>query len=121
MGIASETGHLRQVIVHRPGNELARVTPSTMDSLLYDDVPWVEKAQSEHDGFADVLRGEGAEVLYLEELLAQALTNPDAREYAIETTFDPRSLRRRGSWCTRGLCLDFDYRSAGGAADLRAH
>nr|WP_273487186.1 arginine deiminase [Ancrocorticia populi] len=91
MGIASETGHLRQVIVHRPGNELARVTPSTMDSLLYDDVPWVEKAQSEHDGFADVLRGEGAEVLYLEELLAQALTNPDAREYAIETTFDPRS------------------------------
>lgn len=91
MGIASETGRLRQVIVHRPGNELARVTPSTMDSLLYDDVPWVAKAQSEHDGFTRVLTESGVDVLYLEKLLAQALENPEAREYALSTTFDPRS------------------------------
>ena len=91
MGIASETGRLRQVIVHRPGKELARVTPSTMDALLYDDVPWVEKAQSEHDGFTKVLRENGSEVLYLEQLLAEALENPEAREYALATTFDPRS------------------------------
>ncbi|MGO1590791.1 MAG: arginine deiminase [Ancrocorticia sp.] len=91
MGIASETGRLRQVIVHRPGRELARVTPSTMDSLLYDDVPWVEKAQAEHDGFTAALRQNGTEILYLEELLAEALENSEARDYALTTTFDPRS------------------------------
>lgn len=89
--IDSETGRLRQVIVHRPGRELSRVTPSTMDALLYDDVPWLEKAQTEHDKFVSILRGQGAEVLYLEQLLATALENPEAREYAMRHTFDRRS------------------------------
>lgn len=89
--IDSETGRLRQVIVHRPGRELSRVTPSTMDALLYDDVPWLEKAQTEHDKFVRILRGQGAEVLYLEQLLATALKNPKAREYAMRHTFDRRS------------------------------
>lgn len=89
--VDSETGRLRQVIVHRPGVELSRVTPSTMDSLLYDDVPWVAKAQAEHDKFVRVLRGQGAEVLHLEELLAAALENPEARRYAMRHTFDRRS------------------------------
>lgn len=88
--VGSEVGRLQQVIVHRPGIELARVTPSTMDALLYDDVPWVEKAQAEHDEFAAVLRDAGVEVLYLQELLAQALTAAEAREYAVSRTFDPR-------------------------------
>ncbi len=87
----SETGRLRQVIVHRPGVELSRVTPSTMDSLLYDDVPWVSKAQAEHDKFVRVLHGQGAEVLLLQELLATALKNPEARGYAMRHTFDRRS------------------------------
>ncbi len=89
--IDSETGRLRQVIVHRPGLELSRVTPSSMDSLLYDDVPWLEKAQAEHDIFVSVLRGQGADVLHLQELLAVALENQDARRYALKHTFDRRS------------------------------
>lgn len=88
--VGSEIGRLRQVIVHRPGNELARVTPTTMDALLYDDVPWVEKAQTEHDEFVRVLRTEDVEVLYLHDLLAQALENTEAREFATVHTFDPR-------------------------------
>lgn len=89
-GVGSETGRLRQVIVHRPGIELSRVTPSTMDSLLYDDVPWVEKAQEEHDAFVRVLRDHQVDVLMLQELLAEALGCGQAREYAVSQTFDRR-------------------------------
>ena len=53
--VESEVGQLRQVIVHRPGLELARLTPSNVHDLLFDDVLWAERALEEHDAFADVL------------------------------------------------------------------
>ena len=84
LGISSEVGRLRTVMLHRPGPELLRLTPRNNDALLFDGIPWVERAQEEHDGFADALRARGVEVLYLTDLLVEALTAPLAREAAIE-------------------------------------
>lgn len=88
--VGSEVGKLRQVILHRPGREMDRLTPSNKDSLLFDDVLWTEQAQLDHDVFADALRAEGAEVLYIQQLLAEVLENPEAREYVSAETFEER-------------------------------
>lgn len=88
--VGSEVGQLRQVIVHRPGREMDRLTPSNKDFLLFDDVLWTEEAQRDHDLFVDALRGEGVEVLQLQELLAETLENPEAREYVSAETFEER-------------------------------
>ncbi|WP_203904873.1 arginine deiminase [Virgisporangium aliadipatigenens] len=77
--VDTEVGRLGAVVLHRPGAELARLTPRNNDSLLFDGIPWVQRAQEEHDTFADALRGRGVEVLYLAELLTDVLTIPQAR------------------------------------------
>ncbi|MFT3970946.1 MAG: arginine deiminase [Micropruina sp.] len=85
-GVRSEVGRLRTVMLHRPGNELRRLTPRNNDALLFDGLPWVDRAQDEHDAFADALRSRGVEVLYLSELLIETLADADARETAIAHT-----------------------------------
>lgn len=82
--VDSEIGKLRQVILHRPGNEMLRLTPQNKDHLLFDDVLWLERAQEEHDQFARVLTGRDVEVLYLSDLLAQTLEIPEARDYILD-------------------------------------
>ena len=62
LGVESEVGRLRQAVVHRPGLELTRLTPSNCDELLFDDVLWAEKAREEHDVFAQELRNQGVTV-----------------------------------------------------------
>ena len=98
VGVRSEVGRLRTVMLHRPGNELRRLTPRNNDALLFDGLPWVDRAQQEHDGFADALRGRGVEVLYLSKLLNETLDDEAARRKAIgETVTDIRlgdTLRR---------------------------
>jgi len=74
---------LRTVLLHRPGHELARLTPRNNDSLLFDGIPWVGRAQEEHDAFAQQLRDHGVEVLYLADLLATALESDAARDATI--------------------------------------
>ena len=83
LGVDSEVGRLRTVLLHRPGPELQRLTPRNNDSLLFDGIPWIVRAQEEHDGFAQALRDRGVEVLYLGDLLAQALASTEAREQAV--------------------------------------
>ncbi|MDQ3591864.1 MAG: arginine deiminase [Actinomycetota bacterium] len=83
LGAATEVGRLRTVILHRPGNELRRLTPRNNDSLLFDGIPWVGRAQDEHDAFAAALRERDVEVLYLSELLTEALGAEEARAVAI--------------------------------------
>ena len=73
LGCDSEVGRLRAVILHRPGAELQRLTPRNNDALLFDGLPWVSKAQQEHDAFAAVLESRGVEVLLLADLLTEAL------------------------------------------------
>jgi arginine deiminase len=68
--VQSEVGRLRQVIVHRPGLELSRLTPQNIGELLFDDVLWASKAKEEHDVFAEILREAGVRVHYFGQLLA---------------------------------------------------
>jgi arginine deiminase len=82
-GADSEVGRLRTVMLHRPGNELKRLTPRNNDKLLFDGIPWVSRAQDEHDAFAQALRDRDVEVLYLTELLTETLQSETAREHAI--------------------------------------
>jgi arginine deiminase len=77
LGVHSEVGKLRQVIVHRPDLSLKRLTPGNHDELLFDDVLWVERAQWEHDQFVARMRERGVEVLYVQELLSEALAASD--------------------------------------------
>lgn len=88
--VGSEVGRLRQVILHRPGLELKRLTPDNAADLLFDDVLWVGRAQEEHDAFADALRQRGVVVHYYGELLAQTLEIPEARSYILDRVFDSR-------------------------------
>ncbi|KQP63752.1 MULTISPECIES: arginine deiminase [unclassified Nocardioides] len=81
----SEVGRLRTVMLHRPGDELKRLTPRNNDRLLFDGLPWVARAQEEHDAFAEALRARDVEVLYLTELLAETLESESARNHAITT------------------------------------
>lgn len=79
----SEVGRLRTVMLHRPGNELRRLTPRNNDRLLFDAIPWVDRAQEEHDAFAEALRARDVEVLYLTELLTETLQDELARNHAV--------------------------------------
>ncbi|MFZ2526790.1 MAG: arginine deiminase [Rhodococcus sp. (in: high G+C Gram-positive bacteria)] len=91
--VDSEVGVLRTVMLHRPGGELERLTPRNNDQLLFDALPWVARAQDEHDAFADVLRGRGVEVLLLSELLTETLeVSGAARIQGISSAVDPRRL-----------------------------
>src|SRR3954449_8156528 len=85
LGADSEVGRLRTVMLHRPGPELQRLTPRNNDRLLFDGIPWVARAQDEHDAFAAALRERDVEVVYLLDLLTETLGDPSARERAIET------------------------------------
>ncbi len=85
LGASSEVGRLGTVMLHRPGPELKRLTPRNNDRLLFDGIPWVSRAQDEHDGFAAALRERGVEVLYLMDLLTETLASEEARHHAITT------------------------------------
>jgi arginine deiminase len=82
--VASEVGRLRRVLVHRPDLSLQRLTPSNRERFLFDEVLWVRRAREDHDVFADVLREQGAEVHYLDDLLAETLDLPDARRAVLD-------------------------------------
>ncbi|TFV75030.1 arginine deiminase [Blastococcus sp. CT_GayMR19] len=92
MGATSEVGRLRTVLLHRPGPELRRLTPRNNDQLLFDGVPWVGRAQEEHDAFAAALTDRGVEVLYLDRLLAEVLSLPSARAELIAAAVDDPRL-----------------------------
>ncbi|MBD8868096.1 arginine deiminase [Nocardioides donggukensis] len=84
-GADSEVGQLQTVMLHRPGPELKRLTPRNNDKLLFDGIPWVSRAQEEHDAFAEALSTRGVEVLYLTDLLTETLQSEVARNHAITT------------------------------------
>ena len=93
LGCDSEVGRLRVVILHRPGAELQRLTPRNNDALLFDGLPWVAKAQAEHDAFSAVLESRGVEVLLLADLLTEALSHSGAaRMHGIAAAVDTRRL-----------------------------
>ncbi|MDX9940343.1 MAG: arginine deiminase [Sphaerochaetaceae bacterium] len=81
--VRSEVGKLRGVLLHRPGKELESLTPQYLDSMLFEDIPFLEQMQHEHDMFAKVLQDNGCTVLYLEQLLAEVFEDERLRHEAI--------------------------------------
>ena len=73
--VKSEIGRLKKVMLHRPGKELEHLVPGDLERLLFDDIPYLKAAQNEHDLFAGILREQGVEVAYLEDLTAEVLKN----------------------------------------------
>ena len=92
--VNSEVGQLREVIVHRPGTELSRLTPANVDSLLFDDVMWAERAQDEHDLFAKQLVDHGVTVHHFADLLAEALDTDGARDFLATRLATPERFGR---------------------------
>ncbi|WP_076464142.1 arginine deiminase [Actinomyces mediterranea] len=90
--VVSEVEPLKTVLVHRPGSEMSRLTPSNMGELLFDDLIWLERAQEEHDAMTDQMRARGIEVLYFDELLTEALEVPGGRDEALELVFTERTV-----------------------------
>ncbi|RDC42295.1 arginine deiminase, partial [Adlercreutzia equolifaciens subsp. celatus] len=85
VNVKSEIGNLKKVILHRPGDELLNLTPNTLEELLFDDIPFLPVAQEEHDAFAKILRDEGVEVVYLEDLMAEVLdAKPELRRQFLD-------------------------------------
>ena len=98
LGVHSEVGKLRKVMVHRPDLELKRLTPENHDELLFDDVLWVKRAPQQHDAFADLLREPGHRGLYLEELLARGARRiREARTWVLDRAVTAVHGRRRAS------------------------
>lgn len=85
INVKSEIKPLKKVLLHRPGNELLNLTPDTLERLLFDDIPYLTVAQEEHDQFARILRDNGVEVVYLEDLMTETLDfNPEIRDSFIK-------------------------------------
>ena len=92
LGVHSETGKLRQVVVCRPGLAHRRLTPANCQDLLFDDVFWVKQAQKDHDVFASTMRNEGVEVLDVNDLLAETLDIPKARDWVLDHRITPDQI-----------------------------
>ena len=92
LGVHSEVGKLRKVMVHRPGLEHSRLTPSNAEELLFDDVLWVTRAKAEHDAFREVMRERGVEVFLAEELLTETLVKPEVKDWICEHILNERQI-----------------------------
>ena len=84
INIWSEIAPLRRVLLHRPGEELLNLMPEHLDRLLFDDIPYLRLARQEHDRFAQLLGEQGVEVVYLEDLTAEALTDEGIRRQFVK-------------------------------------
>ena len=91
-GVYSEVGTLRKVMVHRPGLEHTRLTPTNAAELLFDDVLWVAQAKREHDAFREAMREKGVEVFEAETLLAEALESQAAKDWVCDHVLNEREV-----------------------------
>lgn len=92
LGVHSETGHLREVMVHRPDLSLRRLTPENCKGLLFDDVLWVKRARQEHDVFVDALRERHVIVRSFGDLLAETMELPEARRWLLDRRVVPATV-----------------------------
>src|SRR5260370_7353949 len=89
LGVYSEVGKLRKVLVHRPDLSLKRLTPSNCEELLFDGVLWVKKARWEHDMFVDHMRSRGIDVVLVSDLLTETMKDPQARKWLLHRNVTP--------------------------------
>lgn len=93
INVFSEIGKLKKVLLHRPGKELENLMPEYLERLLFDDIPYLEIAQQEHDAFANIFRENDIEVVYLDELVAKSLVNEDIKLKFIEEYIEEAGIR----------------------------
>jgi len=92
LGVHSEVGQLRKVLVCAPGLAHARLTPTNCDALLFDDVLWVENAKRDHFDFIAKMRDRGVEVVEMHDLLADTLNNPEAKKWILDQQIMPNEV-----------------------------
>lgn len=93
--VASEIKTLKKVLVHRPGLELANLTPRYLKEQLFDDIPWLAKAQEEHDAFVKVMIDHGVEVYYLVDLVKEILSDLEIKKKFINQFLDETNIRNK--------------------------
>ncbi|MEL3906650.1 MAG: arginine deiminase [Treponema sp.] len=103
--VTSEIGRLKKVILHRPGKELLYLTPDTLDELLFDDIPFLKTAQAEHDAFAHILSDNGVQIIYLEDLAAEAI----GQDMGIREAFLHQYIAEAGIVSADYTAAVFDY------------
>ena len=85
MKVYSEIGQLKTLLVHRPGKELEHLMPQYLDEMLFEDIPFLQQMQEEHDYFVQVLQDQGVEVVYFQDLLSQILDGQETKAQVVET------------------------------------
>lgn len=116
VNVKSEIKPLKKVLLHRPGRELLNLTPNTLEELLFDDIPFLRVAQAEHDAFAEALRANGVEVVYLEDLAAEVVASDAAlREKFLMQWIDEAGIKTERY---RRIILDYMQEGYPGAKDL---
>jgi arginine deiminase len=106
LGTHSEVGRLRQVVLHRPGLEIDRLTPANCRALLFDDLLWTERAQEDHDAFARVLAEHDVRVHYFGELFADVIAMPEARAFVLDRLCTAERYGPALAASLRALCED---------------
>lgn len=91
----SEIGKLKKVLLHRPGKELENLMPEYLERLLFDDIPYLEIAQQEHDEFARILRNNGVEVVYLEDLVVESIADASVKEQFINEFIEEAGVKSK--------------------------
>ena len=119
LGVASEVGTLRSVIVHRPDLAHERLSPTNCHDLLFDDVIWTRRARQEHDAFVDLMRSRGVEVLLFHDLLTETLGDAAAREWVLARKLRPEEVttiftRELTAWMTEMPAEELATRLTGG-------
>ncbi len=112
LSVTSEVGTLKQVLVHRPGAELQNLTPRYLGEMLFDEIPWLEEAQAEHDAFVQVLQEHGVTVYHIEDLTTDILRNAGVTRELLEEHFRQSDLTRMGEQhAIRGYFQDLSPRT----------
>lgn len=108
LNITSEIGKLQTVLVKRPGSELENITPEYLESLLFDDIPYLKMMQKEHDFFAKTMRDSNIEVLYLEKLAAEALREANNKESFLTKMIKESNQMDESALYVRDYLMSFD-------------
>ena len=95
INVESEIEPLKEVLLHRPGKELLNLTKNTLNKLLFDEIPCLEKAQKEHDEFAKKLKENGVKVVYLEDLVSETLISPQIKDKFIKQFIEEASVKSK--------------------------
>lgn len=108
-GVHSEVGELKKVIVHRPGLEMRRLTPTNARELLFDDVIWASRAGQEHDAFVDLMVNDfGIQVMRVHELLEDVVRDPEGRAYILDRKLTPDEVGVLGATEVRAWMDELD-------------